>query len=169
MKGSQDDMSLAGIFDELEITKNLDIYKNWRLHKLDTEIEEKRKRVEKFGIEKKSKVAECESAKNNIKQYKDRVSLKNEKYEKAKQDFFEHEKKISALRENLAGLLNFFSSKKQIMLDAEKELQRAEHDLEDANKDLQFSEKSCQITENELQTEIAELHKLLKKKTEMEN
>lgn len=168
-KGSQDDMSLAVVFDTLKIADNLDIYKKWQLQKLETEIAEKQKRTEKYEAEKRKKISEYETVKNRAKQAEDVVAEKKQKFESAKQDFDTHEKQVNTIRERLTNLMNFFSSKKQVMLDAEKELQRAKEDLDKINSELKYSEKDCQIADNELQTEVADLHKLLKKKIELGN
>ena len=168
-KGSQDDMSLAVVFDTLKIADNLDIYKKWQLQKLEAEIAEKQKRIEKFEGEKRNKTLEYESVKNRAKQVEDVVAEKQQKYESAKQDFSNHEKQVNMIRERLTNLMNFFSSKKQAMLDAETELQRAKQDLEKINSELKYSEKDCQIADNELKTEVADLQKLSKKKNELGN
>ncbi len=167
-KRSQDDMSLAIVFDELKISENLEVYKKWQLQKLDTDIAEKRQRTAKFETEKKHKISEYESVKSKVKQAEETVAEKTAEYDTVKQAYFEHEKRINTLKEQLANLVNFFSSKKQVMLDAEAALNRAKQDLDNANKELQFAEKGCQIANNELQTEVSELQKLLKKKTELE-
>lgn len=167
-KGSQDDMSLAVVFDELKISENLEVYKKWQLQKLDIDIAEKRKRTAKFETEKHHKIAEYESVKNKVKQAEETVAEKNAEYDTVKQAYLEHENRINTLKEQLANLVDFFSSKKQVMLDAEAALDSAKQDLDNAYKELQFAEKGCQIANNELQTEVSELQKLLKKKTELE-
>lgn len=167
-KGSQDDMSLAVVFDEHKISENLEVYKKWQLQKLDTDIAEKRKRTAKFETEKQHKITEYESVKSKVKQAEETVAEKTAEFDTVKQAYFEHEKRINTLKEQLANLVNFFSSRKKVMLDAEAVLNRAKQDLENANKELQFAEKGCQIANNELQTEVSELQKLLKKKTELE-
>ena len=168
-KGSQDDMSLAIVFDELRISENLEVYKKWQLKKIDAEIAEKRKRTVKFETEKQQKKAEYESVKNMVKQAEETVAEKTAEYDTVKQAYLEHEKQINTLKEKLTSMMNFFSSKKQVMLDAEEALNRAKQDLENANEELKFAEKSCQIAVNEHKTEDSELQKLLKKKTELEN
>jgi hypothetical protein len=157
-KGSQDDMSLAVVFNRAKISENLDAYNNWCFQNLDAKISEKQKHTEKVEKEKQSKQTEYESVKAQKAAKENEISKLVAEYESLKKECEDAESGIEKLK-----LLLTAKNLKVSLL--ENSLSVAQSELKKIEKDLDFSEKALQVSENELNKEKTELQELINKKS----
>ena len=161
-RGSQDDMSLAVVYDADKVSTNMPVYNKFLARKVDTEIVEKRKRVEKFNVEKKSKTVEYERSKQAKEDIEKKVASTKQEYETALKEWKDTEEKVNKL-------LDLITGKKSKVKELEDTLKALENSLAKSEQDLKYSERALQIAENELSEEDAALQNLLKKKSELAN
>ena len=161
-RGSQDDMSLAIVYDADKVSKNMSVYNKFLLRKVDVEISEKRKRVEKFNSERIIKTDEYKRSKQAKEDIDKKLVSTKQEYEKTLKEWKDTEEKVNRL-------LEFFSGKKRRVKELEDSLKELEKSLAKSEQDLKYSERALQIAENEFSEEDAALQNLLKKKNEMAN
>lgn len=156
-KGSQDDMSLAVIFDRESIVKNLTTYEKWQQENLDVKISEKQKHTQKIEKEKQSKIVQYESIKTKKADKENEITKLLAEYETLKKECEEAESGLIKLK----NILTAKSLKVSLLKDS---LDTAETELKKIEKDLDFSARDLQASENELRKERAELQELINKK-----
>ena len=159
-RGSQDDMSLAVIFDAEKLAKNMSVYNKFLARKVETEILEKQKRVEKFNTEKKAKTSEYEKSKQVKDDIEKKVAVTKQEYETALKEWKDTEEKVNYF-------LDLITGKKRRVKELEDSLKTLETSIAKSEQDLKYSERALQIAENELSEETATLQNLLKKKSEL--
>jgi len=161
-RGSQDDMSLAVVFDIDKMSNTILAYNSFIVKKIENEISIKKENVKKFEKEQDAKNVEYRKALLTKDAAKNWLSSKKTEYENAIKEYKETEEKINKI-------LEFFTGTKRKVKSLEDAVKQAETNLSKAEKEFSYSEKALQIAQNELQEAQTELETLLKKKIKMEN
>jgi chromosome segregation ATPase len=161
-RGSQDDMSLAVVFDIDRMSATILAYNSFIVKKIDGEIAEKKENVKKFENEKTAKNVEYRKALLTKDAAEKWLSSKKTEYENAVKECKETEEKINKI-------LEFFTGTKRKVNTLEEAVKKAETNLSKAEKEFLYSEKALQIAQNELQEAQTELDSLLKKKIKLTN
>ena len=159
-RGSQDDMSLAVVFDADKISTHLSAYKSFLLKNIEGEISEKQKRVKKFEDEKDAKNSDFKKALSTKEIAEKRLSSAKSEYVAALKECKETEEKFNRIVE-------FFTGAKRKVASLQDSVREAEISLSKAEKEFSYSEKAFQIAQNELQEAKTELETLLKKKDDI--
>ena len=161
-RGSQDDMSLAMVFDADKISTNLCAYNSFITEKIEKKISEKKEIVKKYETEENAKSAEYQRALTTKEAAEKWLTSQKNEYENAVRD-------CRGIEEQFNKISEFFTGTKRKVKALEESVKNAESNLSKAEKELSYSEKALQIAQNELQEAQAELDTLLNKKSKLEN
>ncbi|MBO7125009.1 MAG: protein phosphatase 2C domain-containing protein, partial [Bacteroidales bacterium] len=159
-RGSQDDMSLAVVYDADKISAHISSYKSFILKTIETEISEKKKRVEKFEGEIKTKKTDYNKALSTKENAQNKLSSTKAEYEATVKECKEKEEIAKKIVDFITGAKRKVTALEQSVKDAESKLSKAE-------KELSYSERAYQIAQKEFEEAQKELEVLLKKKDEI--
>ena len=154
---SNDDMSLAVVFDRQRIIENLPLYNDWRFLNLDTKISEKQKLTEKKEKEYHIKLIQYESVKMHKSIKESEIAKLSAEYESLKKECEEAQSGIEKLK-------NLLTAKHLKVINLENSLKTAEAELKKMEKELKYSTQELQVSENELKKEKNDLQALINQK-----